>query len=182
LIKIYENIFEIKNNIDKYNFSFDFIIIDLKSIKVDLYWYFLLIVNIIISFLIFFYSINKIPIKIMCQFDSIKELLNENEKQKGVDNFNNILAINNFIAIINYYCSESKKELLIDNKELKENEIFLQNLIYMTNTILNMKLLQEITNLISFKENSFIADLEKKLIDIIIFLNCSEKDLFLKLF
>ena len=86
----------------------------------------------------------------------IKELLNENEKQKGVDNFNNILAINNFIAIINYYCSESKKELLIDNNELKENKIFLQNLVYMTNTVLNMKFLPEITNFISFKENNLL--------------------------
>ena len=182
VIKIYENIFEIKNNIDKYKFSFDFIIFDLKSIKVDLYWYFLMIVNIIISFLIFFDSKDKIPKEIISQFDSIKELLGDNENQKEADNFNNILAINNFIAIINYYCSESKKELLIDNNELKENKIFLQNLIYITNTVLNMKFLPEITNLISFKENSLIADLKKKLIDIIISLNCSEKDYFITFF
>ena len=174
LIKTYENIFEIKNNINNYNFSLDFIIFDLKSIKVDLYWYFLMIFNIVISFLIFFDSKDKIPKEIISQFISIKELLCENESQK-IDNFDNILALTNFIMIINYYCSDIKKELLIEIDELKENTIFLQNLIYMTNTVLNMKLLPEITNLISFNENSLIVDLEKNLIDIISSLNKSQK-------
>ena len=178
LIKIYEEIFEIKKHINNYKFSFDFIILDLKVIKVNLYWYFIMIFNIIISFLIFFDSKDKISVKIISQFDLIKELLSDNDNQKEIDNFYNILALDNFVIFINYYCLDTKKEFLITDDELKGNDVFKQNLIYMTNTVLNMKLLPEITNLISFKENSIIVNLEINLIDIITVLKNSKKEIF----
>jgi len=175
LIKVYENIFEIKNNINNYNFSLDSIIFDLKEIKVDLYWYFLMVFNIIISFLIFFDSKDKIPVKILSQFNSIKELLSDNKYQNGNDNFYEVLSLNNFTSIINYYFLDLTKKFLIDDDELNQNEIYIKYVNYMTNTILNTKLFPKITNLISFKENSLIIDLEKDLIEIISGLNNSKK-------
>ena len=169
IIELYENIFELKNNIRNYNFTFDYIIFDLERIEIkNLDWYFLVLFNLIISFFIYFDSKEKIPLKLIEQLSLIKDKYILNKK---IDNNALDILLKPFISYIKFYLLGTKEniieEFLYNSKEFGSNDIYLKHITYMINTLLNMKILPLSKDLIIFHQNNFIIKLKEILAKII---------------
>ena len=183
IIGIYQKIFEIEKNKNNYNFSFDFVIFDIEKFRFNniLEWYFISIFNFIISLLIFFDSKEKIPINLIKQLNLINNKIFLCKDKNSNKDKNNIL-LKPFISLIEFFCLGKEENIIekfkYNNDKFKNNTFYLNIIIQMVNTIINMHILRGNSILIPFKNNSLEklkeiltkipSNLSKKIIDKII--------------
>ena len=158
IIKIYQDIFELENNINNYNFSFDCIIFDIEKIKLNNFeWYFISIFNLIISLLISFDSKEKISINLIKQLNLINDKIYLYESKNSNKDKNNTL-LKPFISLIESLCLGKEENIIekfnYNNDKLGNNPFYLNIIIQMINTIINMNIARHISPLIPFNNNN----------------------------
>ena len=164
IYEIYYKIFEIKNNKDNYDLSFDFIIFDLEKIKIkNLYWYFLILFNFIISILIYYDLKKNIPKKLVEQLDLIYAQLNmKQDKNMDVDDY---VVLKPFINFVKVYCLNEEENRFLEFYEILQNKyIYLKYIINFIKTFLNIKKLLEIDE--TYFDNNFILKVKQLLYSI----------------
>ena len=154
--EIYEKIFDLENNTNQYNFSFDFIIFDIEKTNINIKWYFISLLNFIISLLISFDSKEKIPINLIKQLKLIddKNLCEDENSNKNKHKS----LLKPFISLIEYLCLGKEENIINIFKNYNNkfgNDIFYLNIItQLIDTIINMNIARGRSNLIPFKNNN----------------------------
>ena len=157
ITQIYQNIFELENNINNFKFSFDFIIFEIEKININnLKWYFISIFNFIIYLLIYFDSKVKIPINLIEQLNLIDNKIYLCQYKNS--NKNNIL-LKPFISLIEFFCLGKEENIIerfnYNNDKFGDDIFYLSIIIQMINTIINMNIIRCTSAIIPFNNNSF---------------------------
>ena len=153
--EMYRKIVGINNNLDNLNISFDSILnIDKDKIK-NKNWYFTLLVICLEFIFIYFNSSKKVPFTLI---NSITFFLPLNDNDKNKDFMKKEEAIMILTNLMNKFYNENDKnnsENIIEDKNfLNDNNYYLQLIIYMITTFVNIKQILKKNN-ISYGEDSF---------------------------
>ena len=161
ILSAYQKIFEIDTNLDNINKTIDCpLIINLDKIKLgdkNIYWQFKIIYSYIAFILLYTDSVNKIPIELISQLNSICVYINNNIKNE--DEVNILKSINPFVSLVNSYYSDEFDN--INNQFtsffylINENVLYFRNIILYIKIILNAKDLSDLNGI--KKENNFIS-------------------------